>query len=239
MRLLVTRPEPDGERTAAALRARGHDVVLAALLEIEAIADAQIGSGPWSAVIVTSANAVRAIEAHPRRAELLALRLFAVGRRTEAAARAAGFEDVIVGGGNAQELARSIGQSVHTSRAPLLYLAGEDRSRDLAGDLAAYGLLVRTVVVYRASKAGGLPADVAPALTAGTIDGVLHFSRRSAEAYLDGARAAAVLEPALKPSHYCLSAQVAAPLQAAGARNVLIAPHPEESALLALMESKA
>src|SRR6516165_3443045 len=63
VRLLVTRPEPDGERTAAVLRARGHDVVLAALLQVEAIADAQLGSGPWSALIVTSANALRAIEA--------------------------------------------------------------------------------------------------------------------------------------------------------------------------------
>src|SRR5438067_7912940 len=32
MRLLVTRPEPDGERTAASLRARGREVTLAPLL---------------------------------------------------------------------------------------------------------------------------------------------------------------------------------------------------------------
>ena len=36
MRLLVTRPEPDNERTAAALRALGHEVMLAPLLAIEA-----------------------------------------------------------------------------------------------------------------------------------------------------------------------------------------------------------
>ena len=38
MRLLVTRPEPDGERTAQALRARGHAVVLAPLLRTEPVA---------------------------------------------------------------------------------------------------------------------------------------------------------------------------------------------------------
>ena len=32
MRLLVTRPEPDGERTAEKLRARGCEVLLAPLL---------------------------------------------------------------------------------------------------------------------------------------------------------------------------------------------------------------
>jgi uroporphyrinogen-III synthase len=59
MHLLVTRPEPDGERTAAKLRARGHEVMLASLLRVEAI-DADIG-GDWHAVAVTSVNALRAI----------------------------------------------------------------------------------------------------------------------------------------------------------------------------------
>ena len=38
MRLLVTRPEPDAARTAASLRARGHDVALAPLLSAQAVA---------------------------------------------------------------------------------------------------------------------------------------------------------------------------------------------------------
>jgi len=37
MRLLVTRPEPDNERTAAALRSMGHAVVLSPLLHIETV----------------------------------------------------------------------------------------------------------------------------------------------------------------------------------------------------------
>ena len=49
MRLLVTRPEPDNERTAAALRAQGHEVLLAPLLHIEAVADADLGAPPWAA----------------------------------------------------------------------------------------------------------------------------------------------------------------------------------------------
>ena len=37
MKLLVTRPEPDGERTAEALRARGHEVLLAPMLRMQAV----------------------------------------------------------------------------------------------------------------------------------------------------------------------------------------------------------
>ena len=98
-------------------------------------------------------------------------------------------------------------------RAPLLYLAGEDR----AGDLAAAGLPVHTAVVYRALKAEHFPPPVAAALAQGALDGVLHFSARSAEAYLDCAAHDAIRESALAPVHYCLSRQVAAPLSAAGA----------------------
>src|ERR1700738_3415389 len=150
MRLLVTRPLPDAERTAAALRRQGHQVDIAALLRIESIPAAELDRGPWSALVVTSANALRAIEWHPRRAALLELRVFAVGPRTAAAARAAGFLDVIEAGGNVQELTEQIRASAKAqseSRDPLLYLAGQDRSGDPAGDLAADGLLVVTAVV--------------------------------------------------------------------------------------------
>jgi uroporphyrinogen-III synthase len=239
VRLLVTRPEPDGERTAAALRGRAHDVVLAPLLRIETIQDAEIGGGPWSALVITSANAVHAIEAHARRAALSGLPVFAVGRRTAAAARAAGFSDVMAAGGNVRELAASICQRARPGGAPLLYLAGEDTSGDLAGDLAAQGLTARAVVVYRAVKAGRFPPAAGAALAAGEIEGVLHFSGRSAEAYIECARAAGLLDPALQPLHYCLSRQVAAPLLAAGAGRVRIAPHPDEAALLELVDSTA
>jgi uroporphyrinogen-III synthase len=234
LRLLVTRPEPDAERTAAALRRHGHQVDIAAMLRLESIAEAELGSGPWSAVVVTSANALRAIEQHPRRAELLGLQVFAVGGRTAAAARAAGFRDVIAAGGNVQELARCL-RGEREGRDPLLYLAGQDRSGDLAGDLAADGEIVATAVVYRAVKLESFP----PAIAAGQIDGLLHFSRRSAQAYIDCARAAGLLDRALAPIHFCLSDQIAEPLIVAGAKTVRTAARPEETALLALIDSGA
>ena len=92
--------------------------------------------------------------------------------------------------------------------APLLYLAGEDR----AGDLAVGGVPVVTVVVYRARKAGCFPPATATALAQGEVDGVLHFSRRTAEAYLDCAGSAGIRDRALEPRHFCFSGEVAEPL---------------------------
>ena len=168
MRLLVTRPEPDGERTAQALRARGHAVVLAPLLRTEPVAFA-LPDERFSAVVLTSANAARAIADHPRRAQLTAMPAFTVGRRTAEAARAVGFRAVHSADGDKGDLVALLRADLlrtqsDTHGAPLLYLAGEDRAGDLAqGDLAQAGLPVRTVVVYRAVKAARFPPDVAAA----------------------------------------------------------------------------
>jgi len=237
MRLLLTRPEPDNERTAAALRARGHEVVLAPLLHIEAVADADLGAPPWGAILVTSANGARAIARHPRRAELLALPVLAAGRSSAEAARAAGFADVVSADGDARDLARLAAARFSRSRLPLLHLAGEERAHDLAGELAAHGLSVRTVVIYRAAKAPALPPAPRAALQQGAIDGVLHFSLRSVESYLDCSRN--FIRQALAPVHYCLSARIAEPLKQAGATRVEVAARPDEASLLALVTPPA
>jgi uroporphyrinogen-III synthase len=235
VRLLVTRPEPDGARTAAALRARGHAVLPAPLLRVEAI-DCDIADAAYGAVVMTSANAARAVASHPRLAALAALPAFAVGRRTADAARGAGFRDVRSAGGDKADLLALLRAQYPGRRGPLLYLAGEDRAGEL--DLAAAGVPVVTAVVYRAVAVERLPDAVAAALGSGDIDGVLHFSRRSADAYLACAGRAGVLQRALAPLHFCLSAAVAEPLAAVGAAAaVRIAPRPDEAAMIELVGS--
>ena len=90
-------------------------------------------------------------------------------------------------------------------------------------------------MIYRAVAALDLPASVRTALAAGNLDGVLHLSRRSTETYLACALRAGLLDEALSPANYCLSAQVAEPLIAAGARNVSVAARPDEAALFGLL----
>ena len=232
MRLLITRPEPDNERTAATLRAAGHDVVLAPLLRIEAVPNADLGAPPFAGILITSANGARALAAHPRRGECLALPVLAVGRSSAEAARLAGFTDVTSADGDAADLAKLAATRFAGAVSPLLYLAGEDRS----GELDLPGLTLRAVVAYRAAKAKAFPHPVREALEGGALDGVLHFSRRSVESYLDCSRG--ILTAALRPVHYCLSARAAGPLSAAGAARIQVAPRPDEASLLTLVTPK-
>jgi len=226
MLITVTRPQADGERTAQALRARGHDVLLAPLMRLEPVA-ANL-SGDWSAVVVTSANALSALAQH---AALRRLPLFTVGRRSATAT--SGFAVVHSADGDLNDLVRLIVTLHRCGR--LLYLAGEDRSGDLVAELATHGVDAEMRVVYRVVTAP-YPAPLVTALRAGSVGAVLHFSRRSADNYVAGARAADITAGALAPRHLCLSAQVAEPLRAASAARIEIALHPDEASLLSMLD---
>lgn len=231
MRVLVTRPLPDGERTAAALRAKGHDVLLTPLMQVRPIP--AVLAGNWSAVIITSANALR-VMTKEQLAPLLALPLYAVGSRSADAAREAGFGEVRTAQGDADALVRLIAERYANEPAPHLYLAGEHRAADIEGALAGKGIEVATAVVYR-NMTTGFPPELTRAVEQRQLDAVLHFSRRSADNFIIAARTAGLVAQALAPKQLCLSAQVAEPLAAAGARAVTVARRPDEASLLALL----
>lgn len=230
MRLLVTRPPPDGERTAGALRARGHHVLIAPMLRMEAL-PWELADQAYSGVIMTSANAARVIAGDPHLAKLKGLPTFTVGRHTAEAARAAGFKELHCAEGDRRDLALLLERRIDARAGPLLYLAGEDR----AGDVEVKPLV--TAVVYRMAKLQRLPVAVEAGLAQGQIDGVLHFSRRSAQAYLECAQRADVLSRALAPLQFCLSCQVAEPLASAQAAGIKIAARPDEPALIELVDN--
>ena len=234
MRVVVTRPQPDGKRTATALRAQGHEVLVAPLMNVQTVA-ADL-SGHWGAIIITSANALIAIADNAVKTALIKLPLFAVGQRSADAALEAGFTNVTAAGGDLRDLVRTLSTQRPDANAPLLYLAGEDRAADLVGELSARGIAAEMRVVYRAVTAP-FPSALIEALKAGEVDAVLHFSRRSAENYAAGASQAGIAGPALAVRHLCLSAQVAEPL--AGAGQITIAARPEEAALIALLQAPA
>ena len=85
--------------------------------------------------------------------------------------------------------------------------------------------------------AAPFPRALIAALKAGTIDAVLHFSKRSAENYLTGAAQAGISTQALGVRHLCLSTQIAEPIAVAGGKRIAIASRPDELALLELAET--
>ncbi len=93
----------------------------------------------------------------------------------------------------------------------------------MAAELAPYGLRLDIVVVYRANAARNFAPDVAVALKAGEIDGVLHYSRRSTAIFVDCVRAAGAEAAAARLTHVCLSARASEPLVAINAKSIVVA----------------
>jgi uroporphyrinogen-III synthase len=248
MAILVTRPQPDNEATGASLRARGFDVLLAPMLRFEPVGLPDDAGADYAAIIVTSANALRAVESQLAAHRLRDLPLFAVGDRTAAVARRAGFANVISADGNGADLRELVlakisnnakdkakNKKLRTVR-PVLYLAGADLSRDLAGELAEGGLNVVTRTTYRMAASSVLPRETCDAIAANRVEAVLHYSVRSARAFLDAVRAAGVEISALAVQQCCISATVAAVLREAGATHVTVASSPDENALLGTLD---
>jgi len=235
MAVLVTRPHPDSEATAEALRARGFEVLLAPMLRFEPLAFADDAEADYGAVIATSANALRAIERQLAASRLRKLPLFAVGEHTASAAVKAGFSKVIAAKGDAAGLRDLVLESVRAKllkkAGVLLYLAGADLSRDLAGELGERGFSVVTQTTYRMIPVTSLPRAACDAFTANAVEAVLHYSRRSAHAFMDAVRADGVEISALAIPHCCISATVAAVLRDAGAAQLMVAATPDENAL--------
>ena len=233
MRVLVLRSQASAANTAAALRARGHEPTIAPLMWIEILSKADLNAGPWTAFLITSVHALWGLASETHREEVRRVPVFTVGERTAQQIREHGFASVTSADGNVNDLINLVAARL-TAPARLLYLAGDNRSGDLAGALRRKGFAVDTVVAYRAAVAEKLPQPAIDALASG-VDAVLHYSRRSAEAYLDAARRSKVLARALEPLHLCLSGQVAEPLVGAGATSIKVALRPNEAALLALI----
>ena len=240
MAVLVTRPQPDDEATAAGLRARGHKVLQAPMLRFEPVAFHDDTDARYGAVIVTSANALRGIEALLEGHRLLKLPLFAVGEHTATAARRAGFANVITANGGAAGLRDSVlagvKEKVLKKTGTLLYLAGADLARDLAGELGERGFTVVTHTTYRMVPVSSLPRDVSDAFAANGIEAVLHYSRRSARAFLEAVRAAGVEISALAIPQCCISDAVASVVRDAGASHVVVAASADENAIFEALD---
>ena len=221
----ITRAEPGAAATAERVVALGHAPVIAPLLRIESTAGAEIDLRGVAALAFTSANGVRAFaEKEPSRT----LKVFAVGAGTAAAAKAAGFRDVLSADGDVHALAQRIAARKAELKGAVLHPGAAEPAGDLVGDLVAAGVEARGVALY--DTVAVTPDETFLAGLA-ELDVVLVHSPKAAKALAGVLRK----RDAAHLRVLCLSSAVARPLARAKVREVGRAPFPIEAALLNLI----
>ena len=235
MHLLLTRARGDAARTRARLVAVGHQVSVSPVIAIIPTG-AEGPPGVVDALIATSGHAFAALDGWPTPEARRLMPLLLVGQRTADVAREHGFLGPSVVRATTTDLAVAIPDLPRPARR-LVYVAGRDRKPDLENALAILGRTLEVVDVYEAQEVEALEPSAVEALQAGRIEGVLHFSRRSAALFIDLARRSGL--DVGRPAHFCLSEDVAVPLREAGCATVVVADEPNESALLASVTGSA
>lgn len=230
MRVLVLRAQGDAARTVERLRASGHDVVLSPVIEIVPTG-ATLPASPVDVILATSAHAVANVTHLP--AALSGASWLVVGERLRDLLTQRGF-------GEPEHVATDVCELIAAidARYPepfrFLYLAGRDRKDALEPALRTRGHDVTTVVTYEARAMPLLTDGVIAALQRGAVDAALHFSRRSADIFVQLTVAGAVFNQARTVRHIAISRDAAAPLLAQGWQ-VEIARQPDEDGVLGLL----
>jgi uroporphyrinogen-III synthase len=223
VKVLLTRPGGENARMAAALTRLGATCLEWPLTRIVPLVERLEVPPGTEAILFTSANAVRAYAAASAARDLP---VFAVGDRTAAVAREAGFAQVTSARGDAQDLAR-LARATRWRR--FLHPRGREAA-ELAVAGAQGGAEVVAPVVYAAEPAGPPPAQVADALATGAVSLVTIWSPRHALILRDWL--ATVRPPLAATALLGISEAAAAPLRDSGFATVLVADRPDAQAMI-------
>ncbi len=229
MRLMITRPLEDAKPLADELATHGIETVIEPLLSIELSRNESPDLSDVQALLLTSANGVRAFASLSFER---ALPVYAVGDATARAAIDAGFESVDSASGDVDALAELARERLVPTDGALLHIAGSKVAGDLAGLLAGADFTYRRKQLYHAAKATSLSDEAISAFKDGRVDGVILYSPRTAENFVDLLQKAGAADCAQNMRAYCLSAAVAAKVSVLDWGRVIIAKTPNQAALI-------
>ncbi len=193
----------------------GFEPIVAPLLRIERLAVEIPDFDGVDALAFTSVNGVAIF------ADLTDRRdrpVFAVGDRTAEAARAAGFDDVRSAGGAIGDLADLLRAK---ARGVVLVPGAQEPAGDIRALLAGAAVAARLLPVYAAMGTGTTTPDA--------FDAVLIHSPRAARALT------ATAGQARNAVAVAISGATAAPLKVLPWREIRVAAHPDENAMMSVL----
>ena len=180
--ILITRPAEDAVDYAASLQAEGFRTFSESMLKIIAQDFKTPDLSNYQGLIFTSAKAVRLFAPScPERD----MDLFCIGKNTYEQAREFSYFNLHnSNGGGAELIAFILKRSAKKSGKPFLHICGAHVAQPIDKMLAAEGVQLDRLVIYRAEKAKALSRDCIQKIQNRDISTVTFFSRRTAENFI-------------------------------------------------------
>lgn len=223
MKLLVIRPQPGADATAIRAEAAGFEVTVVPLFAIEPVAWEIPQAGEYDALMLTSGNAVR--QAGDGVYALNDLPIYLVGTATARAVEYAGLAIQAIGDAGVDAILSKIQAAGHNR---VLWLAGEDRT----DATMPAGMTVDAHTVYRSAM---LPEPAHFADIIASCGAVMLHSPRAASRFASICQAHGI-----NRGEVTITALSAAIAESAGTgwQEVIVAPQPNDAALLSQLQSR-
>ncbi|WP_290780550.1 uroporphyrinogen-III synthase [Hoeflea sp.] len=252
VRVLITRPQPGADRTAARVSQLGRQAAVMPLFEasVTASMDDLPPATEIGGLIATSARAFDMFgNQSVSESGYADIPVYAVGTATAQAARDAGFAHIHEGGGTAEALLQELVGNLAPvssgadrtcspdSAMPLVYLAGVPRTPMIEAGLSAHQVSLRVVECYKMNKLSYSTDIVKTDILSPAPDVVLFYSANAARAFCELAGTGAIDEVIESVGFLCLSPPIAAELPPGWQPRVTVAKRPDEDSLLALLSA--
>lgn len=224
--VLITRPQPEADEFASAVRALGYAALCEPLLDIERLPAADDFS--CDALIVTSPQALYApLPPH--------LPLFVMGRASEEKARALGAERVFSSEGDFTRLVALVKGTMATG-SRVLYLRGDVTRHDMADALPEHEISER--IAYRAVPRAALSGEARALISSGQVGVVTLFSPRTAALFQNLVQSEGLTGRMAGINLLCLSPAVLDSIDALTWARTDVAPSTDSEGMLAVLKNR-
>ena len=229
LRLMITRPQDDARQLADELELLGVKYLIAPLLSIEVIKTKPPNLEGVQALLLTSANGVRAFANLSKERKIP---IYAVGDASAFAAHKVGFENIESAGGDVKTLADLVCKKLNFKNGSLLHIAGSKMAGDLAGDLSQKGFNYRRLQLYHAKAVNDLTRECITAIKDSLVGGVVLYSPRTAKIFINMLTKANLADFSKRLCAFCLSEAVATQIAKYNWKMIMIAKRPDQASLI-------
>ncbi len=181
MRVLITQSAEDAKAAVAALKARGHEAVVAPLLTVEREPHPKVNLANAQGFLVTGSDGARAL------ADAVGVRTFPVFADSEVTAatlRTLGFKQVHAAKDDSADLARLVERELKPANGALVYACSTAAPVNLPAMLSNMGFAVRPLPLYTLKRADEMPEVLRAALQNRSIDKALFLGADEARAFV-------------------------------------------------------